>query len=333
MRTKRHAPPRAERAVAPLSAAALGIVLALLPIDSTSAASTVPGTACPVFPADSWWHADISGLPVHARSAQWMSNMQPHRKLHPDFGPSYGEIPVPYGIPITIVDSSHAKVKVTFGYANESDHVRYPLGDDTKVEGGQYNSGDRHTVVIDKDTCRLYETWATRRSGRKWFAGSGATWKLTSNKLRPDTWTSADAAGLPILPGLLRLEEVKARAIDHAIRFTTDVTDRRYLWPARHQAGAVDDPAYPPMGARFRLKKSFNIDPNLRGDTKAILRAMKTYGLVLADNGTPWYFQGTSEKGWPEGLLDELKQIPASAFEAVDTSSLMISEDSMKVRQ
>jgi len=328
-----HAPRPPARATGALAAALIGVALALPPLGAAEAQSTVPGTACPLFPANSWWHADVSGLPVHERSDQWMSNMQPHRNLHPDFGPSYGDIPVPYGIPITIVDSSHAKVRVTFDYASQSDHVRYPLGDDTKVEGGQYDSGDRHTVVVDRDTCRLYETWATRRSGRRWSAGSGATWKLASNRLRPDTWTSADAAGLPILPGLLRLDEVRARNIDHAIRFTTNITDRRYLWPARHQAGSVDNRAYPPMGARFRLKRSFRIDKGLRGDTKAVLRAMKTYGLVLADNGTPWFFQGTSEKGWPEGLLNELKQIPASAFEAVDTSSLMIQEDSMKVRR
>ncbi len=169
-------------------------------------------------------------------------------------------------------------------------------------------------------------------SARKWRAGSGATWSLTSNVLRPDGWTSADAAGLPILPGLLRYDEVAARKIDHAIRFTTDVTDRRYLWPARHQAGSVSNPSYPPMGARFRLKASYAINPALRGDTRAILRAFKTYGLVLADNGSPWYFQGTADTRWPPALLDELKQIPASAFEAVDTSSLMISPGSMRVK-
>ena len=261
-----------------------------------------------------------------------MSHMSPWRSLHPDFGPSYGAQSVPYGIPITIVGDSHAKVRVSFDYAGESDHVGYPLGNDTRVEGGQYVSGDRHTVVVDRDTCRLYETWATRRSGAKWLAGSGATWSLNSNRLRPDTWTSADAAGLPILPGLLRYDEVAARNIGHAIRFTTDITDRRYLWPARHQAGSVSNSSYPPMGARFRLKASFVIASSLRADTKAVLRAMKKYGLVLADNGTPWYFQGTTDSRWSSPLLDELKRIPAAAFEAVDTSSLMISPDSMRVK-
>lgn len=298
-------------------------------------AGTVTGTSCPTFPDDSWWHADVSGLPVHARSAQWMDRMQSSRNLHPDFGKSFGAQPAPYGIPITVVDGSHAKVKVRFDYDDESDKIRYPLGSDTQVEGGQWKTGDRHTIVVDRDTCRLYETWATRRpssAGKMWRAGSGATWRLISNALRPDTYTSADAAGFPVLPGLLTYEEVVARSIDHAIRFTTDVTDRFYLWPARHQAGSVNDRRFPPMGARFRLKASFVIDSSLRADTKAILQAMKKYGLALADNGTPWYFQGTADNRWPNALLDQLKEVPASAFEAVDTSSLMISPDSMQVR-
>jgi hypothetical protein len=318
------------RALPVLAFAILGALLAD-PAHAQPTSHPVPGTSCPNFPADSWWHADVSQLPLHPRSAQWMQRMSPRSKLHPDFGPSYGAQPVPYGIPITVVASTHAKVPVQFQYAKESDRVPYPLGSDTKVEGGQWTSGDRHTVVVDRDTCRLYETWATRRSGGNWSAGSGATWDLNSNALRPAGWTSADAAGLPILPGLLRYDEVAAGTIDHAIRFTTDVTDRRFLWPARHQAGAVLDPRYPPMGARFRLKASYVISPALRPDTRAVLRAMKTYGLVLADNGSPWFFQGTADTRWPSALLDQLKQIPASAFEAVDTSSLMVSADSMQV--
>jgi hypothetical protein len=320
-----------------LAAAAYSTLLALAQFAAppTHAANRpVPGTTCPTFPANSWWHADVSRLPVHPRSAQWMANMQPDRKLHPDFGPSYGEQPAPYGIPITIVTSAYPKVSVRFDISPESDHVLYPLGSSTKVEGGQWVEGDRHTVVVDRDTCRLYETWATRKSGNpvKWSAGSGATWNLNSNALRPRTWTSADAAGLAILPGLLRFDEVAALAVDHAIRFTTEPTDRRFVWPARHQAGDSLNLAYPPMGARFRLKASYVISPALRADTKAILRAMKRYGLVLADNGSPWFFQGTADTRWPEGLLDQLKRVPASAFEAVNTASLMISPDSMAVK-
>ena len=299
-------------------------------------AGTVVGTACPTFPDNSWWHADVSKLPVHASSDNWMANMSPTSKLHPDFGKSFGAQSVPYGIPITVVGGSHAKVKVRFDIADESDHVRYPLGPDTLVEGGQWKTGDRHTIVVDADTCRLYETWATRMPkplSTIWRAGSGATWRLTSHRLRPDTWTSGDAAGFPILPLLLTYEEVVARTIDHAIRFTTEVTDKSYLWPARHQAGADNNANFPPMGARFRLKASYPIDPALRGDTKAILKAMKKYGLALADNGSYWYFQGTADKRWPNRLLDELKQVPASAFEAVDTLPLQISPDSMRVRK
>jgi hypothetical protein len=322
------------RIVTPLQLgfAALALAAAVMP----ALAGTVPGTTCPTFPDNSWWHADVSQLGVHPRSNDWMARMSSDRKLHPDFGDSFGDQPIPYGIPITVVDSLHPKVKVKFDIDDESDHVRYPLGMDIVVEGGQWNKGDRHTVVVNADNCRLYETWATRlpRLGSdKWRAGSGATWRLTSNKLRPDTWTSGDAAGFPILPGLLAYDEVLANTIDHAIRFTTDITDRSYLWPARHQAGSVNDPRFPPMGARFRLKASYVIAPSLRTDTKRVLQAMKKYGLALADNGTPWFFQGTVDDRWPNALLDQLKQVPASAFEAVDTLPLMISPDSMRVRR
>jgi hypothetical protein len=323
----------ARRAGIPVAALAAALAALAMQAPAPARAGPVPGTDCPTFPADTWWHADVSTLPVHPQSKAWLANMAPGARLHPDFGPSFGAQPVPYGIPITVVDGRHKKVKVRFDYADESDRVGYPLGNDTKVEGGQYKTGDRHTVVVDRDACRLYETWATRRSGAKWAAGSGATWDLKSYRLRPDGWTSADAAGLPILPLLLSYDEVAAGAIDHAIRFTTDVTDRRYLWPARHQAGAVNDRDFPPMGARFRLRASYRIAAGLRADTRAVLQAMKTYGLVLADNGSPWYFQGTADKRWPTAMLDELKEVPAAAFEAVDTAGLMVSRGSMRVRE
>jgi hypothetical protein len=313
---------------AALTAAAFALVAAH---PASAAVRAIPGTPCTAFPADNVWHADIRTLPVNARSGQWLSHMSPTRKLHPDFGPSYGAQPVPYGIPVTVVAGTHAKVGVHFDYASESDRGPYPLGSDTKIEGGANASGDRHAVIVDKATCRLYETFATRKSGTTWYAGSGAIWNLKSNALRPRTWTSADAAGLPILPGLLRYDEVAAGSVDHAIRFTTDKTDRRYLWPARHQAGSVTDPSYPPMGARFRLKAGYSL-AGKRADTQTVLRAMKTYGLILADNGSPWYFQGTSDTHWPSALLDQLKAIPASAFEAVDESRLMVSADSGQAR-
>lgn len=326
------------RLVATAAAALTAVPLALAGAgaDATSPADgatrSLPGTRCPVFPADNWWHADVRRLPVHARSAQWLAHMSSDRLLHPDFGPSFGDGTVDYGIPVTVVGKTHKKVAVHFAYASESDRVRYPLGKDTRVEGGRSSDGDRHAIVVNRSTCRLYETFATRQGATgRWRAGSGAVWRLRSNKLRPQGWTSADAAGLPILPGLLRYDEVRRGHVDHAIRFTTDVTDRSHVWPARHDAGSVSDASYPPMGARFRLAASFPIS-SYRKDTQIVLRAMKRYGLVLADNGSPWFFQGTRDARWKSGLLDQLKRVPASAFVAVDSSSLRVSGHSGRVR-
>lgn len=289
----------------------------------------VAKTPCSEFPADNWWHADVSGLPVHARSAAWLSHMSTGVDLHPDFGPSYGEGP-DYGIPITVVDKTHHKVKVSFYYPDESDKVRYPLGKDTRIEGGRNSDGDRHAIIVDKSRCRLYEVYDARKVKGKWRAGSGAVWSLKRNGLRPDGWTSADAAGLPILPGLLRWNEVRADRIDHAIRFTTDETSSYHLWPARHDAGSTDDPNYPPMGARFRLNASYDAS-GLSPYAQRVVAAMKKYGLVLADNGSPWFFQGEQHRKWPEHLIEDLKQIPADQFVAVDTSSLQVDPDSAQV--
>lgn len=287
---------------------------------------------CKVFPKSNYWNTPITNLEVDPRSDEWMSHMSPGSKLHPDFGKSYGEQPVPYGMPITVVDGDHAKVDVDFRYERESDPGPYPLGDDTKIEGGRESKGDRHAIVVDSSTCALYETWKTRVEDGSWSAGSGAIWDLDNNKLRRDGWTSGDAAGLAILPGLLRYPEVKAGLVTHAIRFTTDETQTEHIWPARHDAGSTSNPDYPPMGARFRLDADFPTD-GYRADTVVVLEAMKTYGLVLADNGSPWFFQGTADRSWPTGLLDELKTIPANAFEAVDTAPMMIRPNSGKANQ
>lgn len=299
----------------------------------TSAPSdpAVAASGCPVFPDDNYWHADISTLPVHERSDEWLSHMSAGDDLHPDFGPSSEPGP-DYGIPVTTVGSDHRKVPVTFRYAEESDPVRYPLGPDTRIEGGRSSDGDRHAIVVDADACRLFETWATRQRDGRWFAGSGATWSLTDNALRPDGWTSADAAGLPILPGLLRWPEVRDGTVDHAVRFTTDVTSTHHLWPARHDAGSRRSLDYPPMGARFRLDASFD-ESGYSEQARTVIQAFKTYGLVLADNGSPWFFQGERHRRWPARLVEELKSIPASAFEAVDTSGLMVDPDSAQVAQ
>jgi hypothetical protein len=314
--------PRRRLFAALSSAVAVAMVVVAQPAGAT--AHQLPGTTCTAFPSSNYWHADVSRLAVDRRSATWLAHMSSSRKLHPDFGPSYGAQPVPYGIPVTYVSSSHPKVTVSFTYSSESDHVGYPLGSDTQIEGGSNADGDRHAIVVDKSACRLYELWDVHHTSRGWTAGSGATWLLTSNALRHAGWTSADAAGLAILPGLLRYDEVRSGTVDHAIRFTTNTTTKSYIWPARHQAGSTSSTAYPPMGARFRLKASFRIS-SYRADTQVVLRAMKTYGLVLADNGSPWYFQGTSDTHWPSALLDQLKTIPASAFEAVNTSTLEVS--------
>ena len=287
---------------------------------------TYPGPRpCSAFPADDVWNARVDRLPVNARSAQWLSHMSASsRDLHPDFGG-------PYGIPVTYVGSTHPKVPVAFDYADESDPGPYPLGSDTLIEGGPASTGDRHAILVDRAGCRLYETWSTYPTGSGWTAGSGAIWSMRSDALRPAGWTSADAAGLPIYPGLLRYDEVVSGAVTHAIRFTTSTTSQAYLWPARHQAGSTTDPAYPPMGARFRLKATYDIS-RFRPDTQVVLRAMQQYGLVLADNGSPWYFQGATDASWPDALLGELKQVPAAQFEAVDESSLMVSPDSGAAR-
>jgi len=302
--------------------------LAAFPVAGAGAISPPGASGCPVFPADNVWHSDISKLPVHARSAPWMASMDgASTDLHPDFGSS-GE-PMPYGIPYIVVGSSHADVPIDFAYVDESDPGPYPFGTDTPIEGGS----DRHAIMIDRDACKLYELFdAEYAPGGGSTAGSGAIWNLESNALRPAGWTSADAAGLPIFAGLVRLDEVKAGKVDHAIRMTASQTDKSYVWPARHQAGAATNENLPPMGARFRLKAGFNTS-GFRSDTKTILVAMKKYGMILADNGSDWYFTGAASDDWSNDMLDELKSVPASAFEAVDASSLMISPNSGKAKQ
>jgi cell division septation protein DedD len=309
-------------------ARALATAAMVIAVAVPAAAIPPPGApACRVFPSNNVWHADISKLPVNARSSAWLSSMSASSaNLHPDFGPSGG---FPYGIPYDVVPSSHPKISLTFDYTNESDKGPYPFDDKTQIEGGPNAGGDRHAIMIDSGTCTLYELYNARYSTR--HAGSGAIWKLTSNALRPATWTSADAAGLPIFAGLVRLDEVKAGNVDHAIRVTAQQTDTSFIWPARHQAGSASNHNLPPMGARFRLKASYDIS-HFRSDTQTILRAMKKYGLIVADNGSNWFFQGTAENGWNTTMLDQLKSVPARMFEAVDESSLMVSSSSGAVK-
>ena len=315
--------------------AALVAAMATLPValPAARAGTPLPGAgACPIFPSDNVWNTDISAMPVHPNSGAWLSSMSAGTtRLHPDFGPSFGAQPVPYGIPYTVTAAGHPKVNVSFTYASESDPGPYPFGADTAIEGGPNAGGDRHAVMVDSSTCRLYELFDARYSSGGSTAGSGAIWDLRSNALRPAGWTSADAAGLPILPGLVRSDEIAAGVITHAIRFTAARTDRSYLWPARHQAGSASDASLPPMGARFRLRASFDIS-HFRPDTQIVLRAMQHYGLILADNGSNWFFQGSADSNWDNNMLDELKSIPASQFDGIDESTLMIDPNSGQAR-
>ena len=291
-------------------------------------ATTLPGTTCPAFPADDVWNTPITGLPVDSNSATWLASMDASKTLlHPDYGPSGNKIP--YGIPWQIVSSTQALVPVRFTYASESDKGPYPFSSATPIEGGPNAGGDRHAIMVNPKSCTLYEVWdAYYRAGGKSTAGSGAIWSLNSDALRPAGWTSADAAGLPILPGLVNYNEVEAGAMDHAIRFTADCTQKSYLWPARHEAGQSNAKC-PPMGARFRLSASFSL-PKSQCSTmcQTVVTTMKTYGLILADNGSNWYFQGTADTRWTYTEVDQLKAIPASDFVAVNEACLQVSANS-----
>ena len=295
-----------------------------------------------MFPADNVWNTNISQLPVDEHSAAWLASMNSATTLlHPDFGPNPGGYP--YGIPFTVVAGSQPLVNVTFQYASDSDKGPYPFGPDTPIEGGANSGGDQHAIMVDPRTCTLYELYDAQYSAHGSTAGSGAIWQLRSNQLRPDGWTSADAAGLPILPGLLDFAQVQAavqagKPITHAIRFTAQATQSAHLWPARHDASSDPSPNEPPMGARFRLSATFDVAQFCADsqpyclDAKAILVEMQDYGLILADNGSNWYFQGSAFPQWPDALVSLLKGIPAKAFQAVDESCLMVAPDSGEAR-
>ena len=275
---------------------------------------TVPGApACPIFPSTNVWNKRIDGRPRAANSATMISAIGLDRGLHMDFGSYAG-----YGIPYQVVTASTPRSTVTFEYADESDHVGYPIPTNPKIEGGS----DRHILMVDKDACRLYELFAASRSGGRWYAGSGATWDLRSNKLRPAGWTSADAAGLPILPGLVRYDEVAAGAINHALRFTTNRTRKAYLYPARHYASSSTSTSLPPMGLRVRLKASYDTS-GFSPAARVIAEALKRYGMILADNGSPWYVSGMSDPRFDDDVLHELDVITGRHLEVVDTTGLV----------
>ena len=300
---------------------ALAAALAVAAVAATASASPLPGArSCTLFPADNPWNRRVDTLPVAAGSAATIAAIGPTKTMHADFGSGLWD-GGPIGIPITVVGKSQAKSAVRFDYADESDKGPYPIPAAVKIEGGSASDGDRHAIVVDRDACRLYELYALRRAGGRWTAGSGAIWDLRSNRLRPAGWTSADAAGLPILPGLARYDEVATGHIDHALRFTVSRTRRAYVWPARHFASSLTDPALPPMGARLRLRKSFDISGFPR-QARVVLQAVKDYGMIVADNGSDWYVSGAPDPRWSNDDLHTLGRVPGSAFEVVDTSSL-----------
>ena len=290
------------------------------------ATMNAPGLSCPVFPADNIWNTRVDDLPVHAQSSAWVATIGASATMHPDFGSGVWppDSDTPIGIPYVEVDGV-AGVSVSFEYDSESDHGPYPIPSNAPIEGGPSSSGDRHVLVVDRSHCTLYELFAAYpQSDGSWTAGSGAIYDLNSNALRPSGWTSADAAGLPILAGLVRYDEVAAGEIGHALRFTAPQTQRAFVWPARHYASSFTGAEYPPMGARFRLRADFDVS-GYDAEVQVILRALQRYGMILADNGSSWYLSGAPDERWDNEVLRQLKDLQGSDFEAVDSSSLIAS--------
>jgi hypothetical protein len=295
-----------------------------------TAVSIIAG--CVQFPSDNVWNAPVDNLPVDSHSNAYLASIGTATGLHPDFGSGlYNNEPI--GIPYNVVPGNQPVVSVTFDYDSQSDHGLYPIPPIPLIEGGPNSTGDRHILIVDKDNCKLYELFsAYPKNAESWQAGSGAIWNLASNLLRPDTWTSADAAGLPILPGLVRYDEVAAGKISHALRFTANITQMKHVWPARHDASSHTETNRPPMGQRFRLKANFNIT-GFSHDVQVILQAMKTYGIILADNGSDWYISGAPDERWNnDDLVNNLKKVHGADFEAVDETSLMVDPNSGQVK-
>lgn len=303
--------------------------------ESTSAPPTIsPANSsgpvlggCSIFPADNLWNTPVDRLPVHPKSDAWINSIGRDEGFHMDFGSGEWD-GGPIGIPYNVVHGNTTqKLTLDFDYADESDAGPYPIPPNPNIEYGS----DHHILIVDSDTCRLYEIYDASFDGGQWHGGSGAIWDLNSNALRPAGWTSADAAGLPILPGLVRYDEVAAGEIKHALRFTAEETNG-YIWPARHLTS--DDnapPEVPPMGARFRLKASFDIS-SYPPQLQVTLQAMKTYGIVLADNGSNWYVSGAPDERWDNDMLHLLNDVTGDDFEAVDTSVMRVDPNSGAAR-
>jgi hypothetical protein len=298
--------------------AAVAVVFAALACAGGSAyALRVPAAPkCPVFPASNPWNKRVDKLPVARNSAAIVASIGTGTGLHADFGSGLWD-GSPIGIPFDLVTRKTPRSKVTFEYADESDRLGYPIPKRVHVEGGS----DHHALLLDRDACRLYELGGLEKQGGRWHAWAGAIWSLRSNRVRPAGWTSADAAGLPIFPGLARWDEAKRGVIDHALRFTVRRTRRAYVYPARHYASSLTDPSLPPMGLRVRLKASFDIRPSPR-QARIVLTALKRYGMLVADNGSNWYISGAPSPGWSNDQLHTLGKVTGSNFEVVDTTSL-----------
>lgn len=312
------------------------MVLALAVSLTAGEAAAGPSIAgCPVFPDDSIWNTRVDDLPVDANSSSFVQSIGEDEPLKADFGAGlYDGAPV--GVPYVVVPADQAMVTIHYedygdepAVEEESDPGPYPIPLDAPIEGGPDASGDRHVLVVQEQSCTLFELYkAVPNADGSWSAVGSAKFDLEGYELRPDSWTSADAAGLPIFPGLVRYEEVAAGEITHAIRFTAQRTVRAYVWPARHYASQSEDPALPPMGQRFRLKASVDIS-GFSPETQVILRALQQYGMILADNGSPWFITGAPNEAWDNDTLQaEISSLKGSDFEAVDVTSLMINADS-----
>ncbi len=266
-----------------------------------------------VLPPDNAWNTDISRRPVAPDSAVLIRAIGLDKALHPDFGNE-----AVYGIPYAVVGKTQARVPVKFEYAAESDPGPYPIPPNAPIEGGASATGDRHILIVDRDAWKLYELFDAHKDGAGWRAGSGAIFDLNSNALRPAGWTSADAAGLPIFPGLCRYDEIfERKVLTHALRFTCRRTRRAYLPPARHFASSSNAAELPPMGLRVRLKASFDTS-GFPAPARVILDGLKKYGMILADNGSDWFFSGTSDPRWDRNAVLTLRRVKGRDFEAVD---------------
>lgn len=309
--------------------AVLGVIVGVALASNVYGQQTIGG--CPVLPADNIWNTPVDTVPVLANSAAMVNTIGASRGFHADFGAAIWD-GGPIGIPFITVRGTQTKYAATFLYDDESEPGPYAVPLNAPIEGGSNATGDRHAIAIDTDNCILYELYRAFPQASSWTADSGAIYNLRSNALRPATWTSADAAGLPIMPGLVTYEEVQSGDIKHAIRFTAPQTRKEYVWPARHYASSLTGTQYPRMGERLRLKASFNVG-SYPADVQVVLRAMKKYGIILADNGSAWYISGKPDPRWNDDNLHTLSQLLGSNFEAVDATVLRVDPNSGAARQ